>query len=128
MPIVLLMFYRLLGTALLVLAAAALWEKYRTVRGAQLLPGRILQCRKAGSTSPRNGAGGYRYLVELYADGERLERETNDSFWFDRSDRTGKSVLVWYNPARPLVERKSPGTEVLAAGMALVGVALLLLH
>lgn len=128
MPMGLLIFYRLLGAALLALAAVTLWEKYRTVRGARLLPGRVLQCRKARSTNPRAGAGGYRYLVEIYVDGERLELETNDSFWFDHTDRTGKSVLVWYNPARSLLERKSPGTELLAAGVALVGVALLLIR
>ena len=101
MPVGLLIFYRLLGTALLVLAAATLWEKYRTVRGAQLLPGRILQCRKAGSTSPRNGAGGYRYLVELYADGERLER------WGDyiliRPDPHG---ILSRPQGNPLLQRK----------------------
>lgn len=128
MPIGLLLLYRLLGAALLVLSAVTLWEKYRTVRGGRLLPGRILQCRKAGSTSPRNSAGGYRYLVEIFVDGERLERETNDSFWFDHPSSTGKVVQVWYNPERPVLERKSPGTELLAAGMALVGVALLLIR
>ena len=127
MPIQLMIFYRVLGILLLVLAGAALWEKYRTVRGAALLPGRILDCRKGDRTSPRRGAGGYRYLVELHVNGERLEMETNDSFWFDRPGSQGKSVLVWYKPGRPLLERKSPGTELLAAGMAALGVLLLFL-
>lgn len=128
MPTALLIFYRLLGAALLLLAAAALWEKYRIVRGATLLPGRILSCRKAGRTSPRAGAGCYRYLVEVHVNGERLELETNDSFWTDHSSRVGKSVLVWYNPRHSaVVERKSPETELISAGIAAVGVALLLL-
>lgn len=124
----LLLVYRVLGAALLVLSAVTLWEKYRTVRGAQLLPGRILQCRKSSGTSPRDGAGGYRYLVEVYANGERLELETNDSFWFDHASRVGKTVQVWYNPARPVLERKGYGTELLAVAMALIGVALLLIR
>ena len=117
-----------MGVLFLVLAGAALWEKYRTVRGAVLLPGRILDCRKGGRTSPRKGAGGYRYLVEIHTGGERLEMETNDSLWFNHNSRKGKSVLVWYKPGRPLLERKSPGTELLAAGMAALGVLLLFLQ
>lgn len=128
MPIQLLIFYRILGVILLILAAVTLWEKYRTVRGATLLPGRILECRKAARTNPRAGAGGYRYLVEIHANGQRLELETNDSFWFDHSTQKGRSVLVWYNPASPVLERKSIGTELLAAGIAVVGVALLLIR
>lgn len=128
MPIQLMIFYRVLGVLLLVLAGAALWEKYRTVRGASLLPGRILECRKTARTNPRAGAGGYRYLVEIYANGQRLELETNDSFWFDHDTQKGKTVLVWYNPERPVLERKSLGTELLAVAMAAVGVALLLIH
>ena len=128
MPIQLMIFYRVLGVLLLVLAGAALWEKYRTVRGASLLPGRILECRKAARTNQRAGAGGYRYLVEIYANGQRLELETNDSFWFDHDTQKGKTVLVWYNPERPVLERKSLGTELLAVAMAAVGVALLLIH
>ena len=53
MPIQLLLFYRVLGVVFLVLAAVTLWEKNRTVRGAVLLPGRILECRKADRTNPR---------------------------------------------------------------------------
>ena len=121
MPIQLMIVYRVMGVLFLVLAGAALWEKYRTVRGAVLLPGRILDCRKGGRTSPRKGAGGYRYLVEIHTGGERLEMETNDSLWFNHNSRKGKSVLVWYKPGRPLLERKSPGTELLAAGMAALG-------
>ena len=90
MPIQLMIVYRVMGVLFLVLAGAALWEKYRTVRGAVLLPGRILDCRKGGRTSPRKGAGGYRYLVEIHAGGERLEMETNDSLWFNHNSRKGK--------------------------------------
>ena len=38
MPTTLLIVYRVLGTVLFALAAAAIVEKYRTVRGAALLP------------------------------------------------------------------------------------------
>ena len=79
MPTTLLIVYRVLGTVLFALAAAAIVEKYRTVRGAVLLPARVLECRRASSTSNSRGAGGYRYLVELYANGRRLELETNDA-------------------------------------------------
>ena len=51
MPTTLLIIYRILGAALFALAAAAIVEKYRTVRGAALLPARVLECRKAASTS-----------------------------------------------------------------------------
>ena len=63
MPLPLMIVYRVLGVLFLALAAAALWEKYRTVRGGTLLPARILGCRKADRTSPRGGAGGYRSVV-----------------------------------------------------------------
>lgn len=128
MPISLMIFYRVLGILFLAMAGAALWEKYRTVRGATLLPGRILACRRAKRTNPHSGAGGYRYLVEIYAGGQRLELETNDSFWFNHDNQKGKSVMVWYNPERPVLERKSIGTELLAVVIAAVGVALLLIH
>lgn len=128
MPIGLLIVYRLLGAVLLVLAGMTIWEKHLTVRGAQLLLGRIVQCRRASGSSPRKAAGGYRYLVEIYVDGERLELETNDSFWFDHTGQEGKALQVWYNPTRPLLERKSYGTELLAAGMALLGLLLLLFY
>lgn len=128
MPIQLMIIYRVLGLVFLVLAGYTLWEKYRTVRGAVLLPGRVLECRKASRTSPRAGAGGYRYLVEIYANGQRLEMETNDAFWFNHEETKGKVVQVWYNPASPVLERKSIGTELLSLVIALVGVALLLIH
>ena len=51
MPTTLLIVYRVLGTVLFALAAAAIVEKYRTVRGAVLLPARVLECRRASSTS-----------------------------------------------------------------------------
>ena len=57
MPTILLIVYRVLGTVLFVLAAAAIVEKYRTVRGAALLPARVLECRRASSTSNSRGAG-----------------------------------------------------------------------
>lgn len=128
MPTTLLIVYRVLGTVLFALAAAAIVEKYRTVRGAVLLPARVLECRKAGSTSPGVAAGGYRYLVELHADGRRLEMETNDSFWFRHDKDKGKIVQVWYNPGARCVERKSWETEIFSALLAGIGAALLLIR
>lgn len=128
MPTTLLIVYRVLGTVLFALAAAAIVEKYRTVRGAVLLPARVLECRKAGSTSPGAAAGGYRYLVELHADGRRLEMETNDSFWFRHDKSKGKIVQVWYNPSARCVERKSWETEIFSALLAGIGAALLLIR
>lgn len=128
MPTTLLIVYRVLGTVLFALAAAAIVEKYRTVRGAVLLPARVLECRKAGSTSPGAAAGGYRYLVELHADGKRLEMETNDSFWFRHDKDKGKIIQVWYNPGARCVERKSWETEIFSALLAGIGAALLLIR
>ncbi len=128
MPTTLLIVYRVLGTVLFALAAAAIVEKYRTVRGAVLLPARVLECRKADSTSPGAAAGGYRYLVELHADGKRLEMETNDSFWFRHDKDKGKIVQVWYNPSARCVERKSWETEIFSALLAGIGAALLLIR
>lgn len=128
MPTTLLIIYRILGVALFALAAAAIVEKYRTVRGAVLLPARVLECRKAGSTSPGAAAGGYRYLVELHANGRRLEMETNDSFWFRHDKDKGKIVQVWYNPSARCVERKSWETEIFSALLAGIGAALLLIR
>ena len=128
MPTTLLIVYRVLGTVLFALAAAAIVEKYRTVREAVLLPARVLECRKAGSTSPGAAAGGYRYLVELHADGRRLEMETNDSFWFRHDKDKGKIVQVWYNPSARCVERKSWETEIFSALLAGIGAALLLIR
>ncbi len=128
MPTTLLIVYRVLGTVLFALAAAAIVEKYRTVRGAALLPARVLECRKAGSTSPGAAAGGYRYLVELHANGRRLEMETNDSFWFRHDKDKGKIVQVWYNPSARCVERKSWETEIFSALLAGIGAALLLIR
>lgn len=128
MPTTLLIVYRVLGTMLFALAAAAIVEKYRTVRGAVLLPARVLECRKAGSTSPGAAAGGYRYLVELHANGRRLEMETNDSFWFRHDKDKGKIIQVWYNPGARCVERKSWETEIFSALLAGIGAALLLIR
>ncbi len=128
MPTTLLIVYRVLGTVLFALAAAAIVEKYRTVRGAVLLPARVLECRKAGSTSPGAAAGGYRYLVELRANGRRLEMETNDSFWFRHDKDKGKIIQVWYNPGARCVERKSWETEIFSALLAGIGAALLLIR
>lgn len=128
MPTTLLIVYRVLGTVLFALAAAAIVEKYRTVRGAVLLSARVLECRKAGSTSPGAAAGGYRYLVELHAEGRRLEMETNDSFWFRHDKDKGKIVQVWYNPSARCVERKSWETEIFSALLAGIGAALLLIR
>ena len=128
MPTTLLIVYRVLGTVLFALAAAAIVEKYRTVRGAVLLPARVLECRKAGSTSPGAAAGGYCYLVELHANGRRLDMETNDSFWFRHDKDKGKIVQVWYNPSARCVERKSWETEIFSALLAGIGAALLLIR
>ena len=128
MPTTLMIVYRVLGTLLFALAAAAIVEKYRTVRGAVLLPARVLECRRAASTNSSRGAGGYRYLVELHANGQRLEMETNDAFWFKRDKDTGKVVQVWYNPNDRCVERKSWETEIFSAVLAIVGAALLLIR
>lgn len=128
MPTTLMIVYRVLGTVLFALAAAAIVEKYRTVRGAVLLPARVLECRKAGSTSPGAAAGGYRYLVELHANGRRLEMETNDSFWFRHDKDKGKIIQVWYNPSARCVERKSWETEIFSALLAGIGAALLLIR
>lgn len=128
MPTTLLIVYRVLGTVLFALAAAAIVEKYRTVRGAVLLPARVLECRRAGSTSPGAAAGGYRYLVELHANGRRLEMETNDSFWFRHDKDKGKIIQVWYNPGARCVERKSWETEIFSALLAGIGAALLLIR
>lgn len=128
MPTTLLIVYRVLGTVLFALAAAAIVEKYHTVRGAALLPARVLECRRAPSTSNSRGAGGYRYLVELYANGRRLELETNDAFWFRHDKDKGKVLQVWYNPNARCVERKSWETEFFAAVLAVIGAALLLIR
>ena len=128
MPTTLMIVYRVLGTLLFALAAAAIVEKYRTVRGAVLLPARVLECRRAASTNSSRGAGGYRYLVELHANGQRLEMETNDSFWFRHDKDKGKIVQVWYNPSARCVERKSWETEIFSALLAGIGAALLLIR
>ena len=127
MPFGLLLFYRLLGILLWVLVLFMLWEKYRIVRGATLLPAQIL-ARRDAFINPRAGAGGYCYRVAFTANGQRMERNTNDSFWFHHDDQQGKTVLVWYNPASPVVERKSWETEVLAVVMGVLATALLLIR
>ena len=106
-----------------------------------LLPAHILDCCKSSQSdttaqpsrrgaliNPRVGAGGYCYRVVFTANGQRMERHTNDSFWFHHDGQQGKTVLVWYNPASPVVERKSRETEVLAAAMGVLATALLLIH
>lgn len=128
MPLPLMIFYRALGAILLVLAAVMLWEKYRTVHGGTLLPARILECRRADGTNPHAAAGGYRYVVELYINGERCKVETNDSFFTAHDKQVGQTITVWYKEGRPTVERQSYGTEVLAAAIIILGVVLLLLQ
>ena len=66
--------------------------------------------------------------MEIHAGGERLEMETNDSLWYSHDRMQGKSVMVWYKPGRPLLERKSFGTELLAVGMAALGLFFLFLQ
>ena len=141
MPFALLLFYRVLGILLWVLVLLMLWEKYRIVRGGTLLPAQILDCCKSSQSdtpaqpsrrgaliNPRVGASGYCYRVVFTANGQRMERHTNDSFWFHHDGQQGKTVLVWYNPASPVVERKSWETEVLAAAMGVLATALLLIR
>ena len=141
MPFALLLFYRVLGILLWVLVLLMLWEKYRIVRGGTLLPAQILDCCKSSQSdtpaqpsrrdaliNPRVGAGGYCYRVVFTANGQRMERHTNDSFWFHHDGQQGKTVLVWYNPASLVVERKSWETEFFAAVLAVIGVALLLIR
>ena len=141
MPFALLLFYRVLGVLLWVLVLSMLWEKYRIVRGGTLLPARILDCRKSGQSTdqtpparrdafinPHVAAGGYCYRVEFYANGQRMERDTNDSFWFNHNGQEGKTALVWYNPASPVVERKSWETEILAVVIGVIATALLLIR
>lgn len=127
MPTTLLIVYRVLGTVLFALAAAAIVEKYRTVRGAVLLPaaygmpqGRLHQPRR-GSRRLRLSGGAARR-------GRRLEMETNDSFWFRHDKDKGKIVQVWYNPSARCVERKSWETEIFSALLAGIGAALLLIR
>ena len=146
MPVGLLVFYRLLGVLLWVLIFSMLWEKYRIVRGGTLLPAQILDCcrsgrgddpmtgemerhtRRDGFFNPRVGAGGYCYRVAFSANGQRMERNTNDSFWFRHNGQQGKTVLVWYNPDEQVVERKSWETELWAVGMGVLATALLLIR
>ena len=88
-------------------------------------------CWNAAARHPpttAGGAGGYRYLVELYANGQRLELETNDAFWFRHDKDAGKVLQVWYNPNARCVERKSWETEFFAAVLAVIGAALLLIR
>lgn len=128
MPMPLMIFYRVLGIVFLALAVATLREKYRTVHGAMLLSGRILECHKADRANPRAKTGGYRYLVEICPDGQQMELETNDSFFLNHAAQKGKTIQVWYNPANTVLERKSFGTELLCLVMAVIGVVLLVIR
>ena len=60
--------------------------------------------------------------------GQRLELETNDAFWFRHDKDKGKVLQVWYNPNARCVERKSWETEFFAAVLAVIGAALLLIR
>ena len=108
MPFALLLFYRVLGILLWVLVLLMLWEKYRIVRGGTLLPAQILDCCKSSQSdtpaqpsrrdaliNPRVGAGGYCYRVVFTANGQRMERHTNDSFWFHHDGQQGKTVRAF---------------------------------
>lgn len=117
-----------LGLLLCGLAAACLWEKYRLVRGAVALPAQILDCHRSTGVTPRKDSGGWCYRVEFFVQGERCVADTNDSFWYAHNGKVGHAVVVWYNPAFPhTVERKSIGTELLTAAMAVLGLALIFL-
>ena len=111
---------------LLVLAAAALWEKYRTVHGGMRLPARIIRCQRQGPKNRRQ-SGGYCFVVEFTTpDGIRHTAATNDSFWFDQTRRVGTVIEVWYNPASPtVVERRSLEAELLGALFIALGFAVI---
>ena len=133
MPFALLIFYRVLGILLWVLVLSMLWEKYRIVRGGRKstrndVPESAQPTRRDALINPHVAAGGYCYRVEFYVGGQRMERSTNDSFWFNHPNQQGKTVLVWYNPLSPVVERKSWETEILAAAMGVLATALLLIR
>ena len=87
--------YCVLGAVFIVLGAACLWEKYRTVRGGMRLPARILECRRQGSAA-RKRSGGYCYMVEFTSpDGIRHTAATNDSFWFERPNAAVPKPRSW---------------------------------
>lgn len=93
--------YCVLGAVFIVLGAACLWEKYRTVRGGMRLPARILECRRQGSAA-RKRSGGYCYMVEFTSpDGIRHTAATNDSFWFERPNRVARSSRSGITPLPP---------------------------
>ena len=94
--------YCVLGAVFIALGAACLWEKYRTVRGGMRLPARILECRRQGVAGRK--------------------RSTNDSFWFERPNRVGSVIEIWYNPATPtVVERRSAEAEILGVLFVAMG-------
>lgn len=55
--------YCLVGGVFIVLGAACLWEKYRTVRGGVRLPARVIECRRQGRRIP--SAAGTAWLWNL---------------------------------------------------------------
>lgn len=119
--------YLVLGAVFAVLGVAALLEKYRTVRGAALLPARITGCEKEGPKNHKS-TGGYRFQVEFNdANGVLRKASTNDAFWFSQEKKTGHIIEIWYNPATPeVVERKSWGTEAIGIFFVLLGVFVVL--
>lgn len=114
--------YCVLGAVFIALGAACLWEKYRTVRGGMRLPARILECRRQ-AVAGRKRSGGYCYVVEFTSpDGIRHTAATNDSFWFERPNRVGSVIEIWYNPATPtVVERRSAEAEILGVLFVAMG-------
>ena len=105
--------YCLVGGVFIVLGAACLWEKYRTVRGGVRLPARVIECRRQGAADTKRG--GYCLVVEFTDPaGIRHTAATNDSFWFAQSRRVGNVIEIWYNHRTPtVVERRSAEAEIL---------------
>ena len=94
MPTTLLIVYRVLGTVLFALAAAAIVEKYRTVRGAVLLPARVLECRRASSDQQQPGCGRLPLSGGAVRQRSAAGAETNDAFWFRHDKDKGKVLQV----------------------------------
>ena len=127
MPTILLIVYRVLGTVLFALAAAALWKIPHGPRGraaarprAGMPPCVIHQQQPGCGRLPLSG-GAVRQRSAAGAGDERR-------FWFRHDKDKGKVLQVWYNPNARCVERKSWETEFFAAVLAVIGAALLLIR
>lgn len=127
MPTTLLIIYRILALRFLHWRPPRLWKNTAPCAGggAAACPRAGMPKGAASNCSPNRSAGGYRYLVELHANGQRLELETNESFAYDKT--VGKAIQVWYNPNARCVERKSWETEIFSAVLAVIEKAPLLI-